>query len=179
LAGVINLLEGMGLDDLYFWSNNEGTPASFPRDPMNSTIGLVNSSGTIIDQTRYDPYGNTRAAPRRKPRFEFTGRENDTTPASSGYYYSNLYFMRGRYYAPQLARFISRDPVGLGAGTNMYEYAGDNPVDFSDPRGACGDNTGRAPSNAGQGPAVPHSIGSYVDQGLSTGRRFETCTAHQ
>jgi hypothetical protein len=26
LAGVINLLDGMGLEDLYFWSNNEGTP---------------------------------------------------------------------------------------------------------------------------------------------------------
>jgi hypothetical protein len=33
---------------------------------------------------------------------------------SAGYYYSNLYFMRGRYYDAAIVRFISRDPVGLG-----------------------------------------------------------------
>ncbi len=43
--------------------------------------------------------------------------------------------MRGRYYYPQLARFISRDPAGLAGGLNMYAYAGDDPVDFSDPTG--------------------------------------------
>jgi hypothetical protein len=99
LAGVIDLLEGMGLDDLYFWSNNEGTPASFLRDPMNSTIGLVNSSGTIIHQTRYDPYGNTTdtSSAQLSP-FEFTGRENE----GGGFAYTNLYYMRGRYYNPAI-----------------------------------------------------------------------------
>ncbi len=48
---------------------------------------------------------------------------------------SGFYYMRGRYYAPGLARFISRDPAGLAGGINMYAYAGDDPVDFSDPTG--------------------------------------------
>jgi uncharacterized protein RhaS with RHS repeats len=39
------------------------------------------------------------------------------------------------YYAPELGRFISRDPAGLGGGANLYAYAGDDPVNFSDPMG--------------------------------------------
>ncbi len=74
---MINLLQGMGLDDLYFWSNNEGTPASFLRDAMNSTIGLVNSSGSIIDQTHYDPYGNTTDAASQASPFKFAWHENE------------------------------------------------------------------------------------------------------
>jgi hypothetical protein len=74
----MKLLERMGLDDLYFSSNNEGTPASFLRDALNSTIGLVISSGSIIDQIRYDPYGNTTdtSSTQLSP-FEFTGHEKE------------------------------------------------------------------------------------------------------
>jgi len=43
--------------------------------------------------------------------------------------------MRGRYYDASIGRFISRDPAGLPGGVNMYAYAGDDPVDFSDPTG--------------------------------------------
>jgi RHS repeat-associated protein len=160
LAGVIDLLEGMGLDDLYFWSNNEGTPASFLRDPMDSTIGLVNSSGTIIDQTRYDPYGNTTdtSSTQLSP-FEFTGRENE----GGGYAYTNLYYMRGRYYNPAIGRFISRDPAGLSGGTNLYAYAGDDPVDLNDPTGMwevgpeCGDCPKFTGATVGPGVYSPQS----------------------
>ena len=46
--------------------------------------------------------------------------------------------MRNRYYLPAIGRFISRDPSGLGGGTNMYAYAGDDPANFSDPTGEVG-----------------------------------------
>jgi RHS repeat-associated protein len=136
LGTIYSYLTGMGLDEL-FLVNNGSTNESFLRDPLDSTIALTDSSGTtILDQTTYDAFGNTTdSAPSQASPFEFTGRENDTTAASSGYYYSNLYFMRGRFYDPQLARFISRDPSGLSGGTNLYEYAGDDPVDLSDPTG--------------------------------------------
>jgi RHS repeat-associated protein len=131
-----------GWENRAFWSHDGSTPAPFLRDAMNSTIGLVNSSGSIIDQSQYDPHRNTTdtSSTQLSP-FEFTGRENE----GGGFAYTNLYFMRGRYYDPQLARFISRDPSGLSGGTNMYEYAADDPVDSSDPTGTCGDNTGCAP----------------------------------
>jgi uncharacterized protein RhaS with RHS repeats len=46
-----------------------------------------------------------------------------------------LYYNRGRYYSPELQRFISEDPVGLAGGINLYAYAGNNPISFADPTG--------------------------------------------
>ena len=52
--------------------------------------------------------------------FQYTGRENDGT---------GLYYYRARYYSPELQRFISRDPIGLGGGdVNFYRYVGNSPV---------------------------------------------------
>ncbi len=81
----------------------------------------------MLDQTTYDPYGNTTdSMPVQASAFEFTGRENDG---------NSFYYMRGRYYSPSIARFISRDPAGLAGGLNMYTYAGDSPTNFTDPTG--------------------------------------------
>jgi hypothetical protein len=86
--------------------------------------------------------------------------------------------MRGRYYDPQLARFISRDPSGLSGGTNMYEYAGDDPVDFSDPTGEMwggidtggwygpGTDNGEYPGLAGWY-GIGVGPGTFVYQGLA------------
>jgi len=53
-----------------------------------------------------------------------------------GVYYdeeSGLYYLRARYYDPNVRRFISEDPVEDGG--NWYVYAGNNPVMFIDPSG--------------------------------------------
>jgi RHS repeat-associated protein len=46
-----------------------------------------------------------------------------------------LYYMRNRWYSPNMGRFISEDPVGLAAGINQYAYAGNDPINRSDPIG--------------------------------------------
>ncbi len=46
-----------------------------------------------------------------------------------------LNYHRARYYDPTIGRFLSRDPAGMVDGTNLYVYAGDNPVSYSDPSG--------------------------------------------
>jgi hypothetical protein len=43
--------------------------------------------------------------------------------------------MRSRYYDPDLARFLSEDPLGLGGGINPYVYAGNDPINATDPFG--------------------------------------------
>jgi RHS repeat-associated protein len=63
--------------------------------------------------------------------FRYTGREfvsesdNDT----------ELYYYRARYYRPDLGRFISKDPLGMIDGTNMFVYVQNNPVNRTDPWG--------------------------------------------
>jgi len=51
---------------------------------------------------------------------------------------TGLYYVRVRYYDPQLGRFISEDPIGLLGGINPYVYAGNDPVNQLDPSGQCG-----------------------------------------
>jgi RHS repeat-associated protein len=47
-----------------------------------------------------------------------------------------LVFLRARYYAPVIGRFISRDPIGYDiGGLNLYVYVGNNPVRYKDPEG--------------------------------------------
>jgi RHS repeat-associated protein len=47
---------------------------------------------------------------------------------------TGLHYNRYRYYDPNTGRFISRDPIGLAGGVNVYAYA-PNPVQWIDPLG--------------------------------------------
>ena len=110
------------------------------------------------------PNGNTTdSVPTQASVFEFTGRENDG---------DGLYYMRARYYAPSIARFISRDPAGLAGGLNLYAYAGDSPTNFTDPTGtlpeenrACGACPIYAAAQVGPGAYVGPGLGLLVNQG--------------
>ena len=46
---------------------------------------------------------------------------------------SGLIYLRNRYYSPDIARFVTEDPVKDGV--NWYVYCGNNPVMFVDPLG--------------------------------------------
>jgi RHS repeat-associated protein len=57
-----------------------------------------------------------------------TGREHDGP--------TGLYYYRARYYQPQLARFISEDPIGFASDdTNVYAYVRNAPTRWADPSG--------------------------------------------
>jgi RHS repeat-associated protein len=59
--------------------------------------------------------------------FQFTGREFDPE--------TGLNYNRARYYDPMAGRFLSGDPIGFEGDINFYEYAENDPVSLSDPRG--------------------------------------------
>nr|WP_282507474.1 RHS repeat-associated core domain-containing protein [Burkholderia cepacia] len=45
-----------------------------------------------------------------------------------------MHYNRHRYYDPSSGRFVSKDPIGLAGGDNLYQYA-PNPVQWIDPLG--------------------------------------------
>jgi RHS repeat-associated protein len=55
---------------------------------------------------------------------------------------SGLQYLHARYYDPNLGRFLTPDtwdPMMPGVDVNRYAYAGNDPVNFSDPNGHCVD----------------------------------------
>jgi RHS repeat-associated protein len=48
---------------------------------------------------------------------------------------TGLIYMRHRWYDASLQRFISRDPIGLAGGTNLFVYAANGPTTYLDPSG--------------------------------------------
>jgi len=59
---------------------------------------------------------------------------------------TGLHYNRHRYYDPQSGRFVSKDPIGLAGGINVYQYAL-NPVEWVDPFGLTATNPGRKQSS--------------------------------
>ena len=52
------------------------------------------------------------------------------------------WYMRQRWYDPTLQRFISRDPIGLHGGANLYRYCANSPTNLVDPSGLRNDERG-------------------------------------
>ena len=55
-----------------------------------------------------------------------------------GYYNeaeTGLVLLGHRYYDPYRARFLTRDPLGYGAGPNLYTFCGGDPINNIDPDG--------------------------------------------
>lgn len=52
------------------------------------------------------------------------------------YFSSGVYYVRQPIYAPEIARWLSRDPIGFrGSRWNLYSYVNCKPTRFLDPRG--------------------------------------------
>jgi len=50
---------------------------------------------------------------------------------------TGLFYFRNRYYDGRTGRFTQEDPIGLAGGLNLYAYAANNPVSYTDPFGLC------------------------------------------
>jgi RHS repeat-associated protein len=89
---------------------------------------VTNMSGAVTERTGYAAFGEPKPVS-GLPR-GFIGERPDPE--------TGLLYLNARYYDPALGRFISPDdwdPTLPGVGTNRYAYAGNDPVNKSDPNG--------------------------------------------
>jgi RHS repeat-associated protein len=111
--------------------SSDGAVFYYVSEEPGHVVGLVNASNQVVNTYEYEPFGGVVAQTEQLAQpFKFAGREYD---AETG-----LYFMRSRYYDPQLARFISEDPIGIEGGLNVFAYVNDDPANTTDPYGLCG-----------------------------------------
>jgi len=103
-------------------------------DLRGSTVMLTDINGATTDTFQYGPYGELlnhtgiSATP-----FQYNGQYGIMNDGNG------LYYMRARYYNPEIKRFISRDSV-LGdlinpKKLNRYAFCQSNPIKFVDPSG--------------------------------------------
>jgi RHS repeat-associated protein len=143
-----NLLTG-GIDERFQRTSSTETD-DYLTDALGSTIELTGQTGASQVQYSYGPYGSQSASGATTTNsYAYTGREFDGL---------GIDYYRARYYNPTTGRFLSEDPIGLRGGTNLYAYAGNNPISFRDSFGLkphdpnnnnCGGGSGEGGNGSG------------------------------
>ncbi len=109
-----------------------GSAAYYDFNSIGSTVGLTGASGTYVDSYAYLPFGATIPVRTSVANpFTFVGQSGVATQGP------DLFDMRNRVYDADTGQFLSPDPLGLPGGTNLREYAANNPTNYIDPLGLC------------------------------------------
>ena len=117
---------------------------------IGSTTAITDADGDLLYRIAYGTYGEltgiydtdgelvedkTAVIRAENLRFLYNGRYGVETGANG------LYYMRARYYNPQIKRFINRDiidgSITDSQSLNKYSYVQGNPVSLIDPFGLC------------------------------------------
>jgi RHS repeat-associated protein len=118
-------LNGPGIDNHLRQTSVTTGVSYYLTDHLGSTAVLADATGNVVEQESYDSFGNSAGSVRT--RYGYTGRERDPD--------TGLLHYRARWYDPQVGRFISEDPIGLGGGINQFRYVSNNPQNRTDPSG--------------------------------------------
>ncbi|WP_127491313.1 RHS repeat-associated core domain-containing protein [Acinetobacter calcoaceticus] len=120
--------QGKEFDDVWFYHcDHLGTPQE-----------MTDHTGSIIWKAEYKAWGECKAE-RTKSNFFENSEIISNNIRFQGQYFdeeTGLHYNRYRYYLPYLGRFVSKDPIGLLGGNNVYVYA-KNPITWIDSNGLC------------------------------------------
>ena len=117
-------------DTLYFYR----------KDAQGNIIAILNSDGAVVARYEYDAWGNHTVLAEE----EYLSLAKANPFRYRSYYFdteTGLYYLKTRYYDPELGRFISQDSVDYAApetinGLNLYAYCLNNPISYIDQSGS-------------------------------------------
>ena len=122
---------GEGIDNLL--AVKIGGESYYPLTDIQGTVwGYADSANNVVARWTYDAWGNVLSETCTVPalafvRYRFQGREWSAV--------TGLINFRMRWYYSNTGRWLSKDPIGLSAGLNLYVYCGNRPVLYVDPQG--------------------------------------------
>lgn len=103
-------------------------------DGIGAVTALTDEEGEVEQEYTYDAYGNLLSVNGSVSNpYQFSTKEYNPD--------SGLIYFGVRYYDPRLGRFITKDPLGMIDGPNVYLYCSNNPVNLIDPLGLCEEET--------------------------------------
>jgi len=125
--------------------SNSPAPQKFYtiRDCLDSIMGLVDSSGSIVARYDYDAWGNpitvvvSSAYMYTLTNFCYRWQCCEYVPLiSDNTIRTGLYYFRNRWYDPVAGRFLSKGPIGFDGGDlNLYVFCNNDLVNNRDPYG--------------------------------------------
>ena len=150
-AAVITYTYGNGLiSDSRKETDSAPEKRYYHYNHIGSTTSITDADGDLLYRIAYGTYGEltgiydadgdpvedkTAVIRSENLRFLYNGRYGVETGADG------LYYMRARYYNPQIKRFINRDiidgSITDSQSLNKYSYVQGNPISLVDPFGLC------------------------------------------
>ena len=107
-----------------------GDTYTYHHNAIGSTVAITDQNQNIVNSYAYTPFGELTESETIPQPFKYVGQYG-VMHEPNGFYY-----MRARYYDPEVGRFVSEDPIGFAGGTvNLYGYAKSNPVIYIDANG--------------------------------------------
>jgi|GEM_PF-2560804 RHS repeat-associated protein len=97
-------------------------------DHLGSTRGLYDGGKSALGGYEYSPYGelyaNSGSVALEGLAAAFTGKPWDAA--------AQMYYFPYRWYSPSAARWLTRDPLGVVDGPNVYAYVANAPTSLTD-----------------------------------------------
>lgn len=118
----------------------------YRKDAQGNIIALLDNDGDVVVKYVYDAWGNHAVLDANGNDIEVGDHIGNLNPFRyRSYFYdteTGLYFLKSRYYDPEIARFITIDDIQILSvskevinGLNLYCYCNNNPVNDKDESG--------------------------------------------
>jgi RHS repeat-associated protein len=99
-------------------------------DVQGSIAATLDSGSGALTKIGYQAFGEHPSLAAGS--YRYTARRYDAETAGSTAQPSGLYYYRARIYSPTWGRFLQPDPIGYQAGTNLYAYVNNDPLNLVD-----------------------------------------------